>query len=120
VSQGVKTIIYPVKDISLAKSLYIELLGVSPTFDQPYYVGFDIGDQHIGLDPNGHNKGLNGPVPYWHVHDIRETLKRLIDKGAQAVHEIESVGEGKLISTVKDTDGNLIGLLQPASVGAAS
>jgi len=68
---GLQTIIYPVKDIDRAKSLFAALLGVEPYADEPYYVGFKAAGQDVGLDPNGHAKGMTGPVPYWHVPDIR-------------------------------------------------
>ena len=57
-NQGVKTIIYPVKDIARAKTVFSKFLGVEPYADQPYYVGFKIGDQDIGLVPKGHNAGI--------------------------------------------------------------
>lgn len=49
VNEGVKTIIYSVKDLARAKALYRELLGVEPYGDQPYYVGFKVGGQDISL-----------------------------------------------------------------------
>ena len=70
-NNGISTIIYPVKDIAQAKALYTTLLGVEPIMDQPYYVGYKVGDQDIGLDPHGHSKGMTGPVGYWHVEDIK-------------------------------------------------
>ena len=69
-NQGIRVFIYPVKDIAQAKTLYSKLLGVEPHQDEPYYVGFMVGDQEIGLDPNGHNQGMTGPVGYWEVNDI--------------------------------------------------
>ena len=42
--QGIKIVIYPVKDVARAKALYSELLGVEPYVDEAYYVGFRIGD----------------------------------------------------------------------------
>ena len=48
---GVRTIIYPVKDLAQAKMRFRTLLGVEPYADQPYYVGFRVGDQEFGLDP---------------------------------------------------------------------
>ena len=52
-NQGIKTIIYSAADIARAKALYAKLLGVEPYVENPYYVGFKIGDQDIGLTPNG-------------------------------------------------------------------
>jgi predicted enzyme related to lactoylglutathione lyase len=111
-SHGIKAFIYPVKDIGRAKKLYSKLLGVEPVMDEAYYVGFRVGDQDIGLDPQGHNQGMTGPVGYWHVNDIKKTLQLLLDAGAQAHQEVKDVGGGKLIASVKDADGNVIGLMQ--------
>ena len=52
-----KTCIHPVHDLAAAKAVYAALLGVEPTMDESYYVGFEVGDQHLGLDPNGHAQG---------------------------------------------------------------
>jgi len=110
-SRGIRTVIYPVADIARAKVLYGTLLGAEPYMDEPYYVGFRVGDQEIGLDPYGH-KGMTGPVGYWHVDDIRKTLQLLIDAGAQTQQEIKDVGGGKLTAVVRDADNNVIGLVQ--------
>jgi predicted enzyme related to lactoylglutathione lyase len=107
-----RTIIYPVKDLAAAKTLYGALMGVTPYMDEAYYVGFSVGGQDIGLDPHGHGKGMTGPVGYWHVDDIEESLKLLLDAGAEAQQAISDVGGGKLIASVKDADGNIIGLIQ--------
>ncbi|MET7457813.1 VOC family protein [Streptomyces sp. NPDC005574] len=111
-TDGLKTIIYPVKDLDAAKALFSALLGVAPYVDEPYYVGFRAAEQEIGLDPNGHAKGMTGPVPYWHVADLRGTLAALLAAGAETLHDVQDVGGGKLIAFVKDADGNLVGLTQ--------
>jgi predicted enzyme related to lactoylglutathione lyase len=108
-TQGIRTIIYPVKDIARAKTLFSKLSGVEPYADEPYYVGFKVGDQEIGLDPHGHEEGLTA---YWHVDDIKTGLQALLDAGAQTLEDIKDVGGGRLIASVKDADGNIIGLLQ--------
>ena len=109
---GIKTIIYPVKDASKAKALYTKLLGVPPYTDQSYYVGFRDGDQEIGLDPAGHSKGMTGATIYWQVSDIKKSLQELLRSGASIHQEIVDVGRGKQVATVRDEDGNLIGLIQ--------
>jgi predicted enzyme related to lactoylglutathione lyase len=108
-NQGITTIIYPVKDIAQAKALYTNLLGVEPYVDAPYYVGFKVGDQDIGLDPNGHQHGM---TPYYQVDDIQKSLQALLDNGAELLQEVKDVGGGKLIASVKDANGNIIGLTQ--------
>ncbi len=76
------------------------------------HVGFRVGDQEIGLDPNGRNQGMTGPVGYWHVKDIKECRQLFLDASAHAQQEITDVGGGKLIASIKDADGDIIGLIQ--------
>jgi len=107
--QGMRLLVFPVKDLAKAKALYRELLGVDPYADMPYYVGFRTGDLEIGLDPRGKTAG---PLAYWAVDDIRRRLKELVDAGARQDQDVRDVGGGMLIATVKDADGNVIGLRQ--------
>jgi predicted enzyme related to lactoylglutathione lyase len=109
---GIRLFIYPVNDLAQARKLYGKLLGVAPYMDESYYVGYRVGDQEIGLDPNGRNKGLTGPVGYWQVDDIKKSLQLLFDAGAQPLEAVKDVGGGKLTGSVKDGSGNIIGLMQ--------
>src|SRR5690242_18843374 len=111
-STGIKTIIYPVSDLAAAKALFGPLLGVEPYADEPYYVGYKVEGQDIGLDPNGHKQGMTGPLPYVHVENLKAALQALLDNGAEPLQEPRDVGGGRLIASVKDRDGNPIGLLQ--------
>jgi predicted enzyme related to lactoylglutathione lyase len=113
-TEGIRTFIYPVKDLAKAKTLYSELLGAEPYMDEAYYVGFNVEGHDFGLDPHGHSQGMTGPVGYWHVDDIKKCLKALLDAGAEAHQEVKDVGGGMLIASVKDADGNVIGLIQSA------
>ena len=108
----INVIVYPVKELARAKALYGGLLGVEPYADQPYYVGFRVGDQELGLDPHGHDQGMTGPVACYNVDDMKSSLQRLLDAGAQVQQAVRDVGGGKLTATVKDADGNIIGLVQ--------
>ena len=108
-NKGIKTVIYPVKDITQAKTLFRKLLGVEPYSDQPYYVGFKIGDQDIGLVPNNPEAGMTA---FYHVDNIKNSLQILVDGGAEIIQDIKNVGRGRLIASVKDKDGNIIGLIQ--------
>ena len=108
-NQGIRTVIYPVKDIGRGKALFSNLLGVAPYADTAYYVGFRVGDQEIGLDPNGHKAGMTA---YYHIDDIKKSLQLLLDAGAQVEQQVKDVGGGKLIASVKDADGNIVGLIQ--------
>jgi predicted enzyme related to lactoylglutathione lyase len=111
-NQGIGTIIYPVKDITRSKKLFTRLLEVEPIMDEPYYVGYKVGNQDIGLDPNGFSQGITGPIGYYTVSDIKKSLQILLDAGTKVLQDVRDVGGGKLIASVKDPEGNLIGLIQ--------
>ena len=111
-TEGIKTVLHPVSDLAKAKAVYIALLGVEPTADAPYYVGFDTAGQHIGLVPNGADQGMTGPVAYWHVGDIEAKLAEVTAAGATVKEAAHDVGGGRLVATVTDPDGNVLGLLQ--------
>jgi predicted enzyme related to lactoylglutathione lyase len=116
-TSGMKTITYPVKDLAAAKRLYGGLFGAEPYMDEPYYAAFNAGGQDVGLDPNGHGKGMTGPVTYWHVDDINTSLEALLDAGPEPGQPIQDVGGGALIATVRDADGNVTGLFQAPAGG---
>ncbi len=102
-------LVYPAKDINKAKALFRELLGVEPYVSSDFYTGFRTGDLEIGLDPNARH---TGPIAYWEVSDIRASLQQLLDAGGQRDQDVRDVGRGLLIATVKDADGNTLGLRQ--------
>ncbi|MFD9377652.1 VOC family protein [Streptomyces sp. NPDC059999] len=110
--QGMKTVLHPVSDLARAKAVYAALLGVAPQTDGPYYVGFEAAGQHIGLLPGGGPQGLTSSLAYWHVADIEAKLAALTAAGATVKEPAHDVGGGRLVATVIDPDGNLIGLLQ--------
>ena len=108
----ISTVIVPVKDLAAAKAVYGALLGAEAIMDEPCYVGYRVGDQDVGLDPNGHGKGMTGPLGYWEVEDIDQALGQLTGAGATVRQEASDVGGGKLVATVADADGNVFGLTQ--------
>src|SRR5215471_14235088 len=101
---GVKTIIYPTNDLEKSKALFNKLLGAAPIADSAYYVGWRVEGQDVGLDPNGFKTGMTGPVAFYHVGDIKQMLKTLLDSGATLVQDVKNVGGGRLIASVKDAD----------------
>ncbi len=109
--KGIKQFNYTVHDMAQAKALYRQLLGVEPYAEFPYYIGFRIGDQEIGLVPDGHEACV-GPVGYYVVSDIQARIQSLVAAGAQVQQAAHDVGGGKLVATLRDADGNLIGLIQ--------
>ena len=111
-TQGIKTVLHPVSDLAVAKALYAALLGVPPQTDSEYYVGFEAAGQHIGLVPGGGSQGMASPVAYWHVPDIEAKLAEVTAAGAAVKEPAHDVGGGRLVATVTDPDGNVLGLLQ--------
>ncbi|MGW4958903.1 VOC family protein [Nonomuraea sp. NPDC004186] len=111
-TQGIKTVLHPVADLAKAKAVYAALLGVEPVADGPYYVGFEAEGQHIGLVPAGGPQAMTSPVAYWHVPDIEAKLAEVTAAGATVKDAVRDVGGGRLVATVTDADGNVLGLLQ--------
>jgi predicted enzyme related to lactoylglutathione lyase len=111
-TQGIKTVLHPVSDLARAKAVYAALLGVLPQADEAYYVGFEVGGQHIGLVPGGGPQGMTSPVTYWEVPDIEAKLAEVTAAGCTVKESAHDVGGGRLVATVTDPDGNLLGLLQ--------
>jgi predicted enzyme related to lactoylglutathione lyase len=111
-TQGIKTVLHPVSDLTAAKAVYTALLGFPPQHDAPYYVGYEAEGQHIGLVPGGGPQGMTSPVAYWHVADIEAKLAEVTAAGATVKDPVRDVGNGRLVATVTDPDGNVLGLLQ--------
>jgi len=110
--QGIKTVLHPVSDVEQAKTVYTALLGIEPQTDSPYYVGFDVAGQHIGLLPGGGPQGLTAPVAYWHVDDIEAKVAEVTAAGATVKDAPNEVGGGRVVASVVDADGNVLGLIQ--------
>ena len=111
-TEGIKTVLHPVSDLEAAKPVYAALLGVPPIADSEYYVGFEAAGQHIGLVPGGGPQGMTAPVAYWHVQDIEAKLAEVTAAGATVNEPARDVGGGRLVASVTDPDGNVLGLLQ--------
>ena len=111
-TEGIKTVLHPVSDLGKAKPVYTALLGIEPQADAPYYVGYDVAGQHIGLVPGGGPQGMTSPVAYWHVSDIEAKLAEVTAAGATVKEAPHDVGGGRLVASITDPDGNVLGLVQ--------
>jgi predicted enzyme related to lactoylglutathione lyase len=111
-TQGVKILLHPVSDLVKAKAVYTALLGVQPQADSEYYVGYEAGGQHIGLVPGGGPQGMTSPVAYWRVPDIEAKLAEVTAAGATVQEPARDVGEGRLVASFTDPDGNVLGVFQ--------
>jgi predicted enzyme related to lactoylglutathione lyase len=111
-TQGIKTVLAPVSDLAAAKKVYAALLGVEPMADESYYVGFEAAGQHIGLVPGRDPQAVASAVAYWQVADLEAKLAEVTAAGATVKEPARNVGGGRLVATVTDPDGNVLGLLQ--------
>lgn len=111
-TMGVQTLLHPVTDLDAAKKVYAALLGVEPTSDAPYYVGFEAAGQQIGLVPNAAEQGMTSPVAHWHVADIEAKLAEVTAAGGAVKDSPHDVGGGRLVASFTDPDGNVLGLIQ--------
>ena len=111
-NDGIKTVLHPVTDLAAATAIYAALLGVKPQVDFPYYVGFDVAGQHIGLVPRAGLDGATSPVAYWHVSGIDAKLAEVVAAGGSVRESPRDVGGGRLVATVTDLDGNVLGLIE--------
>ena len=108
---GLRTAIYPVQDLEAAKAWYATLVGHAAYFDQPFYVGFEVGGFELGLVPDG-EPGESGPRPLWGVADAGAAFDRAIQLGATSLEPVQHVGEGIRVCAVRDPFGNRLGFIE--------
>ena len=109
--KGLRTSIYPAPDLAKAKSWYEAVFQRKPYFDQPFYVGFEVGGFELGLIPDGIPGGA-GAKALWGLDDIESELIRLRALGVEVVGAVEDVGGGIRVVDLRDPFGNLVGLIE--------
>ena len=112
---GLRTCIYFVSDVAAATEWYANMLGFQPYFNEPFYVGFEVGGYELGLHPieESTSEGKGRTVEtYWGVDDIQATFAHLLACGATAHAEPNHVGEEIWVATVKDPWSNVIGIIK--------
>ncbi|MBL7827574.1 MAG: VOC family protein [Saprospiraceae bacterium] len=109
---GLRTAVYPAKNLDATKQWYIDALGIEPYFDAPFYVGFNIGGFELGLDPDAKMSAGGGPQAYWGVQNIQAAIDHLVEIGAQIAEEAHEVGEGIKVAVLEDPFGNPLGLIE--------
>jgi predicted enzyme related to lactoylglutathione lyase len=111
---GLRTVIYHVEDLGRARGWYAGVLGKEPYFDEPFYVGFDVGGFELGLLPeeDGVSRSGTGVIAYWGVDDADAALARLLELGAGERGGVQDVGDGIRMATVLDPFENVFGLIE--------
>ncbi len=110
---GLRTVVYKVEDLTKAKEWYSKTFAQEPYFNEPFYVGFNIGGYELGLQPTEGTKNIigNSVVTYWGVDDIEKALQNMLDLGATKNDEPLEVGGGVVVASVTDPWNNIIGLI---------
>lgn len=107
--EGLRTVIYPSPDLDAAKAWWTELLGKGPYFDEPFYVGYDVGGYELGLLPTA--DPADGALSYWGVADVASAVAAAVAAGSTIHVEPADVGDGIITATVRTPTGNILGLI---------
>jgi predicted enzyme related to lactoylglutathione lyase len=108
---GLRTVIYMVSDLPSAKKWYINAFGVNPYFDEPFYVGFNIGGYELGLHPDQNLNKASNAVAYWGVENVQKEFDYLVSIGAKPNENPTNVGGEIVVASVNDPWGNCLGLI---------
>ena len=114
---GLRTAIYYADDLEKAKEWYSSILAIKPYFDEPFYVGFNVAGYELGLhpgesSPSQQNTAPTGVVAYWGVENAQDSFRQLLDLGASKHEDVQDVGGGIKVATVKDPFGNVFGIIE--------
>jgi methylmalonyl-CoA/ethylmalonyl-CoA epimerase len=117
---GLVQIAQHAEDLGRASAFYADLLGAEPraTYDPPGLVFFDLDGVRLLLD-----RGAPSALHYLRVDDIDATLERLRASGVAVeaephvifTHEDDTLGPAdtdEWMAFVKDSEGNLVGLVE--------
>lgn len=110
---GLRTVAYFVSDLQKAKEWYAKAFDVEPYFNEPYYVGFNVGGYELGLQPEEKHVAVktDNVLTYWGVENINKAFKQFLDLGASVHEKPKNVGEELMVASVMDPWGNVIGII---------
>lgn len=106
---GLRTVIYPAPDLDAAKAWWTALIGSPPYFDEPFYVGYEVGGYELGLLPNG--DPADGALVYWGVPDVTAAVAAAVAQGASEHVPESQVGEDIVTATVRTPQGAIVGFI---------
>jgi catechol 2,3-dioxygenase-like lactoylglutathione lyase family enzyme len=120
---GLRTVIYPVRDLEASKAWFTKLLGFGPYFDEPFYVGYEVGGYELGLLPtdpeaDGQVTVADGALTYWGVDDVNGAVAAAVAMGAVVHGPIAEVGDSIITATVRSPQGNIVGFIYNPHFGA--
>lgn len=110
---GLRTCIYriPAQDLAAATAWYAKAFGIQPYFQEPFYVGFEVGGYELGLHPADEVAAGDNVETYWGVANVDAVFAQLLANGATSHQEPSDVGSDIWVATAKDPWGNIIGII---------
>ncbi len=111
---GLRTVIYVNDELQAARDWYADIIGFAPYFDEPFYVGFNVGGFELGLMPSDevNQQGGGGVLAYWGVENAEAAFQRLESKGARVREPVTEVGGGIKDAIFFDPFGNILGTIE--------
>jgi catechol 2,3-dioxygenase-like lactoylglutathione lyase family enzyme len=106
---GLRTVIYPAPDLAASTEWWATQLGFGPYFNEPFYVGFNVGGYELGLLPD--LDPADGPITYWGVSDIDASIYSAVEAGATVHAPATDVGDGILTASVRTPMGPIVGFI---------
>jgi len=113
---------YWVSDLAVAKEFYSRSFDLSPHFDEPTWVVFEVHDFELWLEPHNlmgesvyektdsfHSATQRADLTYWIVKDVPSTCDRFIKFGGKLL-ELPRVIGPVTVAIVEDPWGNKLGL----------
>ncbi|HTL68288.1 MAG TPA: VOC family protein [Lacunisphaera sp.] len=111
--KGLRAVTYRAADLAAGKAWFARAFSLTPYFDEPFYVGYNVGGFELGLSPDGPASDQPaGVLAYWGVDDVGAAFAHLLALGATSHEPPKEVGGGITVATVIDPFGNIIGLIE--------
>jgi catechol 2,3-dioxygenase-like lactoylglutathione lyase family enzyme len=112
---GLRTVIYPAPDLGAAARWWTDFLGITPHFDEPFYVGFSPGGYEFGLLPDENPD--DGALVYWGVQDVESAVAAACRLAAVEHTVVSDVGDRIITVSVRTPDGAVVGFIHNPHFG---
>ncbi len=109
---GLRTAIYRTADLDASKAWFTTVLDRPPYFDEPFYVGYEVGGYELGLLPTEGVAEQRDPITYWGVPNADDAVAALAAAGATVGDTVVEVGDGIRTGTVVAPDGSVVGVIE--------
>jgi predicted enzyme related to lactoylglutathione lyase len=115
---GLRSSIYPASNLAESKAWWTKSLGIEPYFDEPFYVGFNLGGYELGLNPA--MPPMPTSITYWGVNSVPEAIESLTAQGAKVIFGPTDVGDGIVIADLESATGEVFGVIDNPHFTATS